>query len=127
MNWVIFFVLSYFTFAPKRVQSSADESRLLNDLLKDYQVYERPVDDESKSVQLEFTISLQVNIALCSIVSPENQYINHLFQQIIDLDEQNQLLRSNLWLTYEWYDPNLKWNQVRILLFKKKKYFTKLN
>ena len=64
MNWVIFFVLSYFTFAPKRVQSSADESRLLNDLLKDYQVYERPVDDESKSVQLEFTISLQVNIAL---------------------------------------------------------------
>ena len=34
-------------------------------------------------------------------------------QQIIDMDERNQLLKSNLWLEYMWTDVNLAWNEVR--------------
>ena len=33
-------------------------------------------------------------------------------QQIIDMDERNQLLKSNLWLEYMWTDVNLAWNEV---------------
>ena len=33
-------------------------------------------------------------------------------QQIIDLDERNQLLQTNMWLTYNWIDANLVWNEV---------------
>ena len=75
--------------------ASEDESRLLRTLLGQYQIYERPVADESKAVELEFGISLR---------------------QIIDLDERNQLLKSNLWLEYTWQDLNLQWNQVRLFL-----------
>jgi nicotinic acetylcholine receptor len=61
------------------------------DLIGKYQIYERPVQIENRAVELQFNISLQ---------------------QIIDLDERNQLLKSNMWLTYHWYDENLVWNEV---------------
>ena len=44
--------------------------------------------------------------------------INYLFKkwsnllQIIDLDERNQLLKTNIWLNYVWNDANLMWNEV---------------
>ena len=37
------------------------------------------------------------------------------YQQIIDLDEKNQLLKANIWLNYHWYDVNLSWNKVSTL------------
>ena len=61
------------------------------DLIGRYQIYERPVQNENRPVELQFNISLQ---------------------QIIDLDERNQLLKSNMWLTYHWFDENLVWNEV---------------
>ena len=61
------------------------------DLIGRYQIYERPVQNENRPVELQFDISLQ---------------------QIIDLDERNQLLKSNMWLTYHWTDANLVWNEV---------------
>ena len=59
--------------------------------MENYQKYERPVLDESDPVELQFGIDLQ---------------------QIIDLDERNQLLQTNMWLTYKWVDANLVWNEV---------------
>ena len=59
--------------------------------MENYQKYERPVLDESDPVELQFGIDLQ---------------------QIIDLDERNQLLQTNMWLTYNWIDANLVWNEV---------------
>ena len=47
--------------------------------------------NENRPVELQFNISLQ---------------------QIIDLDERNQVLKSNMWLKYYWYDENLVWNEV---------------
>jgi hypothetical protein len=72
-------------------EAGSHEARLLSDLLKKYQKFERPVAVESDPLKLTFGISLQ---------------------QIIDLDERNQLLKSNLWLDYSWLDSNLVWNTV---------------
>ena len=74
-----------------------NEYRLLNNLLAEYQKYERPVANESLPVSLSFTLHLQ---------------------QIIDLDERNQLLVTNLWLDYTWTDANLVWNKVIFDLIK---------
>ena len=74
-----------------------NEYRLLNNLLAEYQKYERPVANESLPVSLSFTLHLQ---------------------QIIDLDERNQLLVTNLWLDYTWTDANLVWNKVILDLIK---------
>ena len=30
--------------------------------------------------------------------------------QLIDIDEVNQVLHTNLWLRHEWQDPRLRWN-----------------
>ena len=68
--------------------------RLLEDLLNGYQKLERPVAEEGQALQLNFSLALQ---------------------QIIDLDEKNQLLKTNIWLTFNWYDVNLKWNEVNLL------------
>ena len=72
------------------------EHRLLNDLLGSYQVLERPVDDENKPVKMNFNIILN---------------------QIIDLNEREQLLKTNMWLDYDWTDVNLIWNSVSIYFF----------
>jgi len=42
-----------------RCQSSSDERQLLNDLLENYQKYERPVEDETLPVDLALSLSLQ--------------------------------------------------------------------
>lgn len=30
-------------------------------------------------------------------------------QQIIDLDEKNQILTTNIWLSLNWHDTYMKW------------------
>nr|ABJ09675.1 nicotinic acetylcholine receptor subunit 6 isoform VIII [Musca domestica] len=65
------------------------EKRLLNHLLSTYNTLERPVANESDPLEVKFGLTLQ---------------------QIIDVDEKNQLLITNLWLSLEWNDYNLRWN-----------------
>ncbi|XP_067002120.2 neuronal acetylcholine receptor subunit alpha-7 [Anabrus simplex] len=65
------------------------EKRLLHTLLDHYNVLERPVANESDPLQLSFGLTLM---------------------QIIDVDEKNQLLITNIWLKLEWNDVNLRWN-----------------
>ncbi|XP_050319286.1 neuronal acetylcholine receptor subunit alpha-7 [Bactrocera neohumeralis] len=65
------------------------EKRLLHDLLDPYNTLERPVLNESDPLQLSFGLTLM---------------------QIIDVDEKNQLLVTNVWLKLEWNDMNLRWN-----------------
>ncbi|XP_055598062.1 neuronal acetylcholine receptor subunit alpha-7 isoform X5 [Uranotaenia lowii] len=66
------------------------EKRLLNHLLATYNTLERPVANESEALQVKFGLTLQ---------------------QIIDVDEKNQLLVTNIWLSLEWNDYNLRWNE----------------
>nr|XP_036676345.1 neuronal acetylcholine receptor subunit alpha-7 isoform X2 [Drosophila suzukii] len=65
------------------------EKRLLHALLDNYNSLERPVVNESDPLQLSFGLTLM---------------------QIIDVDEKNQLLITNIWLKLEWNDMNLRWN-----------------
>lgn len=71
------------------VNGGSHEKRLLNDLLDTYNVLERPVGNESEPLVLSFGLTLM---------------------QIIDVDEKNQLLITNLWLKLEWNDVNMRWN-----------------
>ncbi|KAK7898871.1 hypothetical protein WMY93_019724 [Mugilogobius chulae] len=63
---------------------------LLKNLLKDYNRMERPVGNDSHPLTVVFTLSLI---------------------QIMDVDEKNQVLTSNMWLRMGWYDHYLQWNQ----------------
>ncbi|XP_011506024.1 PREDICTED: acetylcholine receptor subunit alpha-type acr-16-like [Ceratosolen solmsi marchali] len=71
------------------VSGGFHEKKLLNDLLDSYNVLERPVQNESEPLQLSFGLTLM---------------------QIIDVDEKNQLLITNLWLKLEWNDVNMMWD-----------------
>ena len=70
---------------------SDQETNLINDLMRDYQKYSRPVSDPNLPLHLNITLTLK---------------------QIIDLDERNQLLKTNLWLEYYWFDDKMKWKTV---------------
>lgn len=54
-----------------------NEKRLLHDLLDTYNTLERPVVNESDPLQISFGLTLM---------------------QIIDVDEKNQMLVTNIWL-----------------------------
>jgi len=70
-------ILLIFSTWPSDVLGGPHERRLLNDLLEHYNTLERPVYNESEPLQLLFGLTLQ---------------------QIIDVDEKNQLLTTNVWL-----------------------------
>ncbi|KAG7469438.1 hypothetical protein MATL_G00128970 [Megalops atlanticus] len=63
---------------------------LLKELLKDYNRMERPVANDSLPLIVKFSIILV---------------------QIVDVDEKNQILTTNIWLQMHWYDHYLQWNQ----------------
>ncbi|XP_068211457.1 neuronal acetylcholine receptor subunit alpha-7-like isoform X5 [Palaemon carinicauda] len=66
------------------------ERRLLNDLLMSYNKLERPTANESDVIIVKLGLTLQ---------------------QIINVDEKNQILTTNVWLNFEWLDYNLRWNK----------------
>ncbi|XP_013097312.2 neuronal acetylcholine receptor subunit alpha-7 isoform X1 [Stomoxys calcitrans] len=86
-SWI--FLLIYLNFSAKVCLAGYNEKRLLHDLLDTYNTLERPVLNESDPLQLSFGLTLM---------------------QIIDVDEKNQLLVTNVWLKLEWNDMNLRWN-----------------
>ncbi|XP_076864248.1 cholinergic receptor, nicotinic, alpha 11 isoform X1 [Brachyhypopomus gauderio] len=63
---------------------------LLKSLLKDYNPMERPVANDSQPLTVVLSLSLV---------------------QIMDVDEKNQVLTTNIWLNMRWYDHYLQWNQ----------------
>ncbi|XP_017773732.1 PREDICTED: neuronal acetylcholine receptor subunit alpha-7 isoform X2 [Nicrophorus vespilloides] len=82
------FVLAWLSL-PNETAAGSNEKKLLHKLLDSYNVLERPVANESDPLQLSFGLTLM---------------------QIIDVDEKNQLLITNIWLKLEWNDMNLRWN-----------------
>ncbi|CAO1386146.1 unnamed protein product [Diamesa hyperborea] len=85
----LFYGLSLLLTLPTVTHAGSHEKRLLHHLLDNYNVLERPVVNESDPLQLSFGLTLM---------------------QIIDVDEKNQLLITNIWLKLEWNDMNLRWN-----------------
>ncbi|KAL5281536.1 CHRNA7.2 family protein [Megaselia abdita] len=86
LSWLVVF-LNFFQLSLQ----GPHEKKLLNHLLSSYNTLERPVANESEALQVKFGLTLQ---------------------QIIDVDEKNQLLITNLWLSLEWIDYNLRWNET---------------
>ncbi|VDK50617.1 unnamed protein product [Anisakis simplex] len=69
--------------------ASPPELRLRNDLLRDYNALERPVENSGDAVVVKLGVS---------------------FQQIIDLNEKEEKLEVNAWLKYQWTDVKLRWD-----------------
>ncbi|CAO1372958.1 unnamed protein product [Diamesa hyperborea] len=86
-KWITVLVLVAST--PLSCLAGYHEKALLHDLLDSYNTLERPVVNESDPLQLSFGLTLM---------------------QIIDVDEKNQMLVTNIWLKLEWNDMNLRWN-----------------
>ncbi|CAF4862147.1 unnamed protein product [Pieris macdunnoughi] len=80
------------------------EKKLLNALLASYNTLERPVANESEPLEVKFGLTLQQIID----VDEKNQILTT--NVWLNLDEKNQLLITNIWLSLEWNDYNLRWN-----------------
>merc|ERR1719461_1492646 len=89
-NFLIVILFSTLNHFPLGCECGPAERRLINDLMNYYQKLERPVVNESDAIQLRFGLTLQ---------------------QIMNVDEKNQILMTNVWLNLEWTDNNLRWNK----------------
>ncbi|XP_059377691.1 neuronal acetylcholine receptor subunit non-alpha-2-like isoform X3 [Carassius carassius] len=67
------------------------EDVLLRDLFQGYQRWVRPVQHANHSVKVRFGLKIS---------------------QLVDVDEKNQLMTTNVWLWQEWLDYKLRWNPV---------------
>uniref|UniRef100_A0A8D3A110 Neuronal acetylcholine receptor subunit alpha-2-like n=1 Tax=Scophthalmus maximus TaxID=52904 RepID=A0A8D3A110_SCOMX len=65
------------------------EERLLQDLFVRYNKLSRPVQNTSDTVLVHFGLSIA---------------------QLIDVDEKNQMMTTNVWVKQEWNDYKLRWN-----------------
>ncbi|XP_019954972.1 neuronal acetylcholine receptor subunit alpha-7-like [Paralichthys olivaceus] len=65
------------------------QRRLLNDLMNSYLPLERPVQNDTQTLTVSLGLSLM---------------------QIMDVDEKNQVLTTNIWLQLFWNDIYLQWN-----------------
>ncbi|KAL4227369.1 Neuronal acetylcholine receptor subunit alpha-7 [Mactra antiquata] len=72
-------------------QQGSNERRLIYHLFEEnfYSPLERPVENESMPILVNFTMVLQ---------------------QIIDVDEKNQIIHTNIWLQMKWRAANLRWD-----------------
>ncbi|XP_056419744.1 neuronal acetylcholine receptor subunit alpha-2 isoform X3 [Hyla sarda] len=72
----------------ERTRSHAEE-RLFKNLFSGYNRWSRPVPNTSDVVIVKFGLSIA---------------------QLIDVDEKNQMMTTNVWLKQEWNDYKLRWN-----------------
>lgn len=77
-----------------RTNGNPDAKRLYDDLLKKgtYNKLIRPVGNDSNKL----TVGLGLRLS-----------------QLIDVDERNQIMTTNVWLTQTWSDTKLKWDPVQ--------------
>ncbi|XP_067885061.1 neuronal acetylcholine receptor subunit beta-3-like [Heterodontus francisci] len=65
------------------------EGTLLKNLFRGYQKWVRPVRNSSDTIKVKFGLEIS---------------------QLVDVDEKNQLMATNVWLKQEWNDYKLSWN-----------------
>ncbi|KAI4893521.1 hypothetical protein NFI96_021514, partial [Prochilodus magdalenae] len=65
------------------------EDALLRDLFQGYQRWVRPTQHSNNTVKVRFGLKIS---------------------QLVDVDEKNQLMTTNVWLWQEWIDYKLRWN-----------------
>ncbi|XP_038148548.1 neuronal acetylcholine receptor subunit non-alpha-2-like [Cyprinodon tularosa] len=76
--------------SPSKCVSLAEmEDNLLKNLFQGYQRWVRPIQRANDTVRVRFGLKIS---------------------QLVDVDEKNQLMTTNVWLTQEWIDYKLRWN-----------------
>jgi len=70
---------------------SRDEERLVRDLFRGYNKLIRPVQNMTEKVQVAFGLA---------------------FIQLINVNEKNQIMKSNVWLRLVWNDYQLQWDEA---------------
>nr|XP_028600085.1 neuronal acetylcholine receptor subunit alpha-5 isoform X3 [Podarcis muralis] len=65
------------------------EDRLFKYLFEDYERWVRPVERLNDTIKVKFGLAIS---------------------QLVDVDEKNQLMTTNVWLKQEWIDVKLKWD-----------------
>uniref|UniRef100_A0A1I7U470 Neur_chan_LBD domain-containing protein n=1 Tax=Caenorhabditis tropicalis TaxID=1561998 RepID=A0A1I7U470_9PELO len=88
MKFHQFISLIILIFNSKIGDGSLAETKLFTDLLKGYNPLERPVQNSSEPLEVKIKLFLQ---------------------QILDVDEKNQIVSVNAWLSYTWFDHKLQW------------------
>lgn len=83
------FILIYNLILFERVRSDDYEYKLIKDLLVNYNPLARPSLSHKHPTNVTFDLSLS---------------------QLIDVDEKNQLITTNAWVTMNWIDFKLRWN-----------------
>ncbi|XP_045687499.1 neuronal acetylcholine receptor subunit alpha-2 isoform X2 [Phyllostomus hastatus] len=73
----------------RRAPHAQAEDRLFKHLFRGYNRWARPVPNTSDVVIVRFGLSIA---------------------QLIDVDEKNQMMTTNVWLKQEWSDHKLRWN-----------------
>ncbi|XP_010781546.1 acetylcholine receptor subunit alpha-type acr-7-like [Notothenia coriiceps] len=87
VHFLLFLAVSAFTV--KVSLQGAEQHRLYHDLMSNYNPLVRPVGNDSESLTVHFGLTLR---------------------QIMDVDEKNQVLTTNIWLQLYWDDFYLRWN-----------------
>ncbi|XP_017320743.1 neuronal acetylcholine receptor subunit alpha-5 isoform X1 [Ictalurus punctatus] len=78
------------TLAPPNISSYAKtEDKLLKELFRKYQKWVRPVETLNGTIRVKFGLAIS---------------------QLVDVDEKNQLMTTNVWMKQEWVDTKLRWN-----------------
>ncbi|XP_005723189.1 neuronal acetylcholine receptor subunit non-alpha-2-like [Pundamilia nyererei] len=76
--------------APNEFVSLAEmEDALLKNLFQGYQRWVRPIQRANDTIKVRFGLKIS---------------------QLVDVDEKNQLMTTNVWLWQEWIDYKLRWN-----------------
>uniref|UniRef100_A0A4W3GYK5 Cholinergic receptor, nicotinic, alpha 4b n=1 Tax=Callorhinchus milii TaxID=7868 RepID=A0A4W3GYK5_CALMI len=75
----------------QRVSRAQAEERLLKDLFVGYNRWSRPVANTSDAVLVLFGLSIA---------------------QLVDVDEKNQMMTTNVWVKQEWNDFKLRWDPL---------------
>ncbi|XP_043251821.1 nicotinic acetylcholine receptor beta1 [Colletes latitarsis] len=70
---------------------SEDEERLVRDLFRGYNKLIRPVQNMTEKVHVNFGLA---------------------FVQLINVNEKNQIMKSNVWLRFIWTDYQLRWDEA---------------
>ncbi|XP_044765704.1 acetylcholine receptor subunit beta-like 1 [Coccinella septempunctata] len=72
-------------------EGSEDEERLVRDLFRGYNKLIRPVQNMTEKVDVRFGLA---------------------FVQLINVNEKNQIMKSNVWLRLVWTDYQLQWDEA---------------
>lgn len=84
----VFIIFDGFILNKQYAQASEDDERLIRDLFRDYNKLIRPVEYANQTIEVELGMQLI---------------------QLININEKNQVMTSNVWLHFVWSDYQLKW------------------